>query len=117
MSKPYSLEHIDDITSITFFETPSFESMKEVIDDVADNHPYEKRLWYFSGIHYDWSTVELQNISEYAKLKFIRPNKLAIIATDDFIYGIARQFMAYREEKAGAGVFRTKEEAVMWLNQ
>lgn len=118
MSKIYTLEYINGITTITFFGTPSLESMKELIDDIAENHPYEKRLWDFSDIHYNWAIHELQKLSEYAKLKFIQPNKLAIITTEDFAYGIARQFTAYREEeKSEAAVFHTKEEAIEWLNQ
>lgn len=81
MPEIYTLEYVNGITTIIFFETPSFESMKALIDDIADNHPYEKKLWNFSGIHYNWSIHELQKLSDYTKLKFIRPNKLAIITT------------------------------------
>lgn len=43
----YTLEYISGTTTITFFETPSFESMKDFIDDIADNNPYEKSYGIF----------------------------------------------------------------------
>lgn len=72
---------------------------------------------------FSWYTLQLVNtrVTEYIRIRKVEiytHNKLAIITTEDFAYGIAHQFVAYREEeKIGAAVFRTKEEAIEWLNQ
>jgi hypothetical protein len=43
--------------------------------------------------------------------------RLAILATSDFVYGLARMFQIYREMKGKEGirVFRDRDEAVGWV--
>ena len=119
MSKIYNIEYLNGITKINFLEKPTFEEVQHAIDDVAENYPYEKRLWNLSDSNFNFTTKEIIDISKYGKSKFIKPNKIAIVATNDLAYGEMRQFMVYREEenKADACVFKTEEEAINWLNQ
>jgi len=119
MSKIYIIEYINDILKIKFYDKPTFEEVQCAIDDIAENYHYEKRLWNLSESNFNFTTQEIINISKYGKSKLIQPNKIAIIATDDLVYGEMRQFMVYREDdtKAKACVFKTEEEAINWLNQ
>lgn len=99
MSKIYVIEHVDGITKIHFSKNPTYNDAKTVIDDIVDNFPYTKRLWDFSKIKFDLTIDELKSIAEYGKLKFIKPNKLAIVAPDNWAYIELHIFQAVRKQK------------------
>ncbi len=119
MSKLYNIQYSNGITKITFFEKPTFEEAQHAIDDVAENYPYEKRLWNLSESNFNFTHQEIINISRYGKSKFIKKNKMGIVATDVLVYGQMRQLMVYRkeEDKSDICVFKTEKEAITWLNQ
>jgi len=118
MSDTHLITHEDGITKIKFLISPSFELAKSIIDEIIENYPYEKRLWDLSDIKFNFTIGEIQRIAAYGKLKFTKPNKLAIYVIDDLAFGGMRQFEVYREEqnKSIPGVFRTEKEAIDWLN-
>ena len=118
MSEIHVITYENGITKIKFLVKPTFEQTKSIIDEVAENYPYEKRLWDLSEIKFDFSTEEIEKIADYGKCKFTKPNKLAIYAIDDLGFGEMRQFEVHREEegKSIPGVFRTEQEAIEWLN-
>lgn len=72
MSKLYNIQYSNGITKITFFEKPTFEEAQHAIDDVAENYPYEKRLWNLSESNFNFTHQEIINISRYGKSKFIK---------------------------------------------
>jgi len=119
MSKIYKIEYLNNITRVNFTDKPSYKETTRIIDEIAKNYPYEKRLWDLTDSNFNFTEQEIIDIAKYGKLKFINPSKIAIIAPNDIAYGEMRQFMVYREEenKADACVFRTEEEAINWLNQ
>jgi len=98
---------------------PSFDEVKSVLDNIAKNHSYRKRLFDFSEVDIDFTTHELRSIAAYGKFKFTRKSKLAVYTVDDLSFGEMRQFEVYREEegKAISGVFRTEQAAIEWLNK
>jgi len=118
MSEIYKIEYLNGITRIEFLKNPTYKDATTAIDDIAENYPYEKRLWVLS-FDFSFTEQEIKDISKYGKSIFINPNKIAIVANGDLAYGEMRQFMVYREEenKADACVFKTEEEAINWLNQ
>lgn len=117
MSKNYQIEYLNGITKVSFNASPTYDDVKIVIDDLSENHPYEKRLWDFSNIKFDFKVYEIDDIAEYGKKKFVKPNILAIIAPDDNAYSEMRIFEVFREQenKSHARVFRNEEEAIKWL--
>lgn len=119
MSKVYVIEHVDGITKIHFSKKPTYSDAQTVIDDIVDNFPYTKRLWDFSKIKFDFTMDEIKSIAAYGKLKFIKPNKLAIVAPDNWAYIELHIFQAIRKQKehSEARVFRTEQEALKWLMQ
>ena len=119
MSKNYSIEYINGITRVQFSSKPSYSEVKTIVDDIAENFPYEKRLWDLSNIKFNFTMDEIKAIAAYGKTKFLKPNKLAIIAPDDLAYAEVRVFEVYREqeEHAVARAFRAEKEALEWLNQ
>ena len=118
MSETHEITVVDGITKIKFLVDPTVEDCKSIIDDLAENYPYEKRLWDLSDIVFNWTMEEIKTISEYGKYKFTRPNKLAVYAVDNVSFGEMRQFEVYREEegKALPRAFRDEQEAIDWLN-
>jgi hypothetical protein len=114
----YQIEFENGITSIRFTKNPAYADLQKAIDDLANNHAYEFRLWDFSEIAFDLSMNEIQNIAEYGKEKFTKPNNAAIVAPQDLAYGVLRAFEVYRkQEHAHARVFRTRQEALAWLEK
>ena len=118
MSSTHIITHENGITKIKFLVNPSFEQVKLIIDEIAENYPYEKRLWDMSEIKFNFTIDEIQRIAAYGKSKFTKPNKLAIFALDDLTFGEMRQFGVYREEKGKSlpRVFRNEQDAIEWLN-
>ena len=118
MKKKYTVEHENGITTVRFSEKPTFEEVQGVIDDLVENYPYDLRVWDLSNIDFNFSEQEIIDIANYGKLKFVKPNKAAFIAPQDLVYGQLRAFEVYREqEHAAARVFRTKPEALAWLEK
>ena len=117
MPKTHLISIEGGITKIKFLVKPSLKDIQNIIDDLAENYPYEKRLWDLSDINFDFTTDEIKIIAEYGKRKFLKPNKLALYATNDLAFGEMRQFQVYREEeeKALPKVFRREQEAIDWL--
>jgi len=118
MLETYVITENDGITTIKFLENPSFDIVKLIIDELAKNHSYEKRLWDMSEINFDFTTQEIKDIAAYGKQKFSNKNKMAIYTLTDLSFGEMRQFEIYREEKnkASSAVFRDKNSAIDWLN-
>ena len=118
MSDTHIIKHYEGITEIKFLVSPTFVQLKSIIDDIVENYPYEKRLWDMSEIQFDFTSNEIEQIAEYGKQKFTKPNKLALFALDDLAFGEMRQFMVYREEQSQSipRAFRNKQAAIEWLN-
>ena len=118
MAQKYTVEHKDGITTIRFTDRPSYIEVQGVIDAIVEHYPYDLRLWDFSNIEFDFSEKEIIDIANYGKRKFVKPNKLALVAPQDLAYGQLRAFEVYREEAhAAARVFRTIPEAMKWLEK
>ena len=75
MSDTYINKHSECITEIKFLVSPTLEQVKLIIDDIVENYPYEKRLWDLSEIKFNFTTNEIQQISEYGKNKFLKGYK------------------------------------------
>lgn len=118
MPDTYTIKYSEGITEIKFLVSPTLEQCKSIIDNIIENYPYEKRLWDMSEIQFNFTTHEIEQIAEYGKRKFTKPNRLALYALDDLSFGEMRQFMVFREEQSKAipRAFRNKQDAIDWLN-
>ena len=119
MRKRYTIEHIDGITEIRFSQAPTYADARAAVDEIATGFPYEKRLWDLSNIAFDFTMDELRSIAEYGKLVFTQPSRAAFVTPQDLAYGELRAFEVYREQSghATARVFRTRQEALVWLKK
>ena len=117
MIKSYTIKHVNGITKVQFSKTPSYGEIKTVIDDIAENFPYEKRLWDFTNTLFSFSETNLKIIAEYGKTKFIKPNRLAVVTPDDMVYEEMLLFQEHRKQNGHlvAKIFRTEFEALEWL--
>ena len=118
MSKNYKIEFLNGITRVEFLTKPTFEDGVAAVDEVVKNYPYEKRLWDLSKTKFDFTLQEVIGIAAYSKSKFIKPSKVAFIASDELTYGEMRELMVYREDdpRAEVYVFKTEQEALDWLS-
>jgi hypothetical protein len=98
---------------------------------------YQKTVWEDPGIAgfdelVDMSGVERVEVASPSNVSALAgysakmdgdatPTKLAIVATDDLLFGLGRMYQAYREMKPGSSkevaVFRTMQEALSWLER
>lgn len=117
MTKSYTIEHINGITKVQFSKTPSYSEIKIAIDDIAEKFPYDKRLWDFTNTIFSFSENNLKAIAEYGKSKYIKPNKLAIVAPNDMAYDEMKIFQEYRsqDKQSEARIFKSEKEALEWL--
>jgi len=116
MEKNYTLEIVDDVTVVRFFIKPGPDEIRMSIDEVAAISASGLRLWDLSAGGWDLTTEELEEIADYAKIKFLPPSKVAIVAPEDLSYGLSRIYEAVRkQENLQIDIFRTEQEALAWL--
>ena len=117
MIKSYTIKHVDGITKVQFSKTPSYSEIKTVIDDIAENFPYERRLWDFTNTLFSFTEKNMKIIAEYGKTKYIKPNRLAVVAPDEAIFQEMLVFQKHRKQNGHlvAKIFKTEHEAVEWL--
>ncbi len=108
------IEYKNGVTRIQFFENPTYAETQAIIDDLSENYPYEKRLWILTTIRLNFTRDELRAIAEYGKTKFIKPNRLALVAPDNWSYIKLHIFQAHRKQKehSVAKVFRTESKGL-----
>ena len=116
MSDIYKIEIMDGICIVRFAAAPSFEQAKEAITEVSQ-FPESKRRIYDLSNGLDLSTSELATLAEHGKTLFTEPSRVAIVASEDLAYGLARMESAYREDGIiDQATFRTESEALDWLS-
>ena len=117
MTQVHSIELEDGIPCVRFSRRPTYDECRATVDDLADNYPYERRLWDMSVVDFDLTQDEIRAIADHGKLRFLRPNRAAFVAPQDLTFGLLRAFEVYREEEghATARAFRTRPEALEWL--
>lgn len=116
MARKYTIETSHGITTVRFSVEPGVEDLCNAIDNVAENHQSDLRLWDFSDSGLSFSNSQLEQVAEYGKRKFTKSARVAILAPEDFTFGLSRIYEVYREEdKLQFKVFRTELEARHWL--
>jgi len=118
MVKKYLINTSDGITTICFSEQPDVDEICNVIDEVAEGNPGRLRLWDLSRTGLDLTTPQLHQLAQYGKSKSLPPSKVAIVAREDFTFGIMRMYEVFREDQiVKHKIFRTVQEARGWLNE
>ena len=120
MSKNYSIEIIDGIIVTRFSKIHSFSDCVSAIQDVAKIDNHGRRLWDLScGLDLeDTSSATAQKLAEISKNAFPGLGKTALVAPEDFTFGMAREHNFYRgKENCETEVFHTEQEALVWLKK
>jgi len=116
VGKVYDIEIIDGITTITFFVKPDLSDIKNAMDEeIVRSVDSRLRLWYMqAGI--DLPSEKIKEIARYAKEHLPTFSRAAIVAADDLSFGLMRLGDVHREQEHHiTRVFRTKDEAILWL--
>ena len=116
MMRNYSIEIIDGVATVCFFEMPNVDDLRRAVDEVVEIGRHDLRLWDLSLSGVDLTSAQLKEIADYSKSKFSVPSRMAIVAPQDLAFGLSRMFEIYREQQQIAvRVFRTRTEALAWL--
>ncbi|MBL4679810.1 MAG: hypothetical protein JKY88_03680 [Pseudomonadales bacterium] len=120
MKKMFSISEVEGILVIEFEASPNYSQVLSCIDELAESEPSGYRLWDLSKIELDLSSEELRKVSLYrSKKKYKSSIKAAFLVTNDLSFGGMRQFGVYRAGDIGGEgrVFRSRIEAIEWLNE
>jgi len=119
MTKTFSIAEIEGITVIEFDAVPDYSQVISCVDELAEYHPDGYRLWDLSKIEFNLSSIEMRKVSSYGSNKSARPIKVAFVVKNDLSFGEMRQFEVYRAGDIGGAsrVFRSRIEAIKWLNE
>ena len=116
MEKKYSIDIIDEVTTIRFAEEPDILDIQNSIDDVAELKQKALRLWNFSNGGLNLTSTQIQELADYAKSKFSPPSRVAIVATEDLAFGLSRMYEAFRaQDMVDIEIFRNEQDAHNWL--
>ncbi|MCW8955879.1 MAG: hypothetical protein OQL09_03280 [Gammaproteobacteria bacterium] len=99
--------------------------VKHILDGLISNPDFKQDMnvvWDFREVtDINFSAEELKQIVGYteAHLAYRKPDyKLALVASDDLIFGLARMFMAYSEHlPIKITTLRTLKEAMAWVQE
>ena len=104
-------------------ESISVHTITETIENTLANPKYKmgmNAIWIFEqGTDVDMSSKDAQNISEYARKAFDKSGvsyKLALVASDDFAYGMTRVYEGWSNDRpVTINTFRKLDEALAWI--
>ena len=77
-------------------------------------------VWDFRTAHFDLSGESVQELAEFVTRHqpLTRPPRVAMVVADDFNYGVARMYEAFRADlSTEVRVFQVYEDAVAWAAQ
>jgi hypothetical protein len=115
MEKKYFIENVDGIVEVRFLENPDAQDICDSLDDAAQIHPNNLRLWDFSN-GADLASQDIEKVAAHAKTIHMQSGKVAIVAPKDLTYGLFRMYEVHRhEERIQLNVFRSKQAAREWL--
>lgn len=93
--------------------------LEEIISAIQESEGFlgtKCELWDLSETDFNFSSDQLSSFAQRARAKTNKPQKTAIVVSEDLVFGLARIYSSYREEKqTDVDVFRTEKEALAWL--
>jgi len=104
-------------------ESISIHTITETIENTLANPKYKigmNAIWVVeTGTDVDLSSVDTQKISEYARQVFDKNDvsyKLALVASDDYAYGMSRVYEGWSNDRpVTINTFRKLEDALDWI--
>jgi hypothetical protein len=112
----FEITEIHGITATRFLVPPDWAIFNAAAAEVRAHFPGEIKLWDCScGLAL--SAEELRAIADNSKRVDTETLKVAIIAPEDEVYGLARLFSVHRaQEHLQLQVFRDRDAAFQWLD-
>lgn len=107
-----------DITVVKFDSQPTPAEGRVILTQLAQQYPYQLRLWDMRNIVMNMSNNEIRGMATHGQNTFPLPNRAAFVAGDDLTYGELRVLEVFREEQPQHSltrVFRDIDEARNWL--
>ena len=118
MEKKYSIETLNKIVTVRFFEEPTILDIKNAIGEIDDQQQNNLRLWDLSQARLNLSNAELHELAVFAKTKLQQPAKVAVVVSDDLSFGVSRVYETFRgNQEIDIRVFRDQQEGLNWLEK
>ena len=118
MATEFTITQICVVAKIKIIGQPTFEDIMKISMALVENGKFSRtlRLWDLQECQMNLTTGELKEIGSYNK-KFEDPHsRVAIVATSDLNFGLARIHQVFREsEHTLVNVFRNEVAAMEWL--
>ncbi|MDG1442855.1 MAG: hypothetical protein P8R02_09245 [Pseudomonadales bacterium] len=95
MVEKYTIEIESGITFVNFNIAPSYKDIEVLLAHLAKENIYERRLFNLGDLKFDISASELESIAKVGKNLFKRPNKGALVATQDISVATGGQLSVY----------------------
>ena len=106
------------VTSVRFTKETGVEDIRNAIDEVAENHLSDLRLWDISCEGINLTGRQIKQLAKYGRSKFLIPSKVAIVVQEDLAYGLMRMYEVYKNEGLSeTRIFCSDQEARIWLNR
>jgi len=116
LNQNFEITEIRGVTATRFLMPPDWTVFRAAAAEVRANFSSEIKLWDCScGLAL--SAEELRAMADNAKRSDAETLKVAIIAPEDEVYGLARLFSVHRaQEHLQLQVFRDRDAAFLWLD-
>jgi len=120
MNMSFEISESDEILVVSIKGNPSVDDIKHILDKTRDSSGYshDARLWDFRDASFNFSQHEIIELASYASIGDDKPSRVAMLVSEDLSFGVSRIYEAFRHnELTRINVFRTKAEAIAWLQE
>ena len=121
---PYKISNARGYFCVKLSGEITLEIITGILSELAVNADFwqQDRLWDFRGcIAKGVSSADASMITDAKPIEFLKNNpgkKVAVVAEDDFIFGMSRMFQVQmRDLPTDIQVFRKIEDAEKWIEE
>ncbi len=112
----YEVEVAEGVTIITCHSNPTLQDLRTIITNVAQNYPYERRMWDLSSVDFNMAYKDLKQAAKDGRKLFTKASRTAILVSSELAYGQANQFRVHREDdNCEVMQFFDRHQAIDWL--
>ncbi len=117
LDSKYTITKREGLTLIRILDEISYDEALIIMDRLASEKLYHFRCYDLRKGKISFTHDQVKEMAAYSKHLFTEPNRYCLVVKDNFMYGIIRSYLAYRDESEHAKmtVFRRLDEGLQWL--
>ena len=117
MSRNYSIENADGVTTIRLQRSLTLDEMFEMMQHVAHTDECNRRLWDVTE-KFSFTSEEIKKIADRGRILWPSASRVAFLAVDNLSFGLLRMLEVFREQETyETRVFRDEQAALKWLKE